>query len=76
MNGVNERQAIIIKLIYDEPDLLLTVREIETRMGISNQTARTDLDHLEALGLLDAMEMNKKTKFFCCLSLLKISCVS
>ncbi|QIL40560.1 DeoR family transcriptional regulator [Pedobacter sp. HDW13] len=44
--------------------MLLTVREIETRMGISNQTARTDLDHLEALGLLDAMEMNKKTKFF------------
>ncbi|RZJ77286.1 MAG: Fic family protein, partial [Flavobacterium sp.] len=45
--GINERQAIIIKWLYEEPNLLFSVKEIETRLTISNQTARTDLDGLK-----------------------------
>lgn len=65
IRGINERQALIIKWLYDEPDLLFGVKEIETRFSISNQTARTDLLGLEKKGYLEGIDINKKTKGFC-----------
>ncbi|MBL0913400.1 MAG: Fic family protein [Bacteroidia bacterium] len=62
IRGVNERQALIIKWLYDEPDLLFSVKEIETRFMVSNQTARTDLSGLVKMGYLQEMDLNKKTK--------------
>lgn len=64
IQGVNERQALIIKWLYEEPDLLFSVKEIETRFGISNQTARTDLQGLAVMGYLQEVDLNKKTKGF------------
>ena len=65
IKGINERQALILKWIYDEPGILLTVKEIENRFNISNQTARTDLYDLKDKKYLDIIELNKKTKAFC-----------
>ncbi|MBW8333017.1 MAG: DeoR family transcriptional regulator [Prolixibacteraceae bacterium] len=65
IKGINERQALIIKWLYEEPDILFSVKEIENRFNISNQTARTDLTELENKGYLDAVDLNKKTKGFC-----------
>jgi Fic family protein len=65
IKGINERQALIIKWLYEEPELLLSVKEVETRFAISNQTARTDLVNLADLGYLELIEINKKTKVFC-----------
>lgn len=65
IGGVNERQATIIKWIFDDPDILLTVKEIEMRLGVSNQTARNDLMGLVNQGYLDTLDLNKKTKAFC-----------
>jgi Fic family protein len=65
IKGVNERQASILKWIYEEPDILLTVKEIENRFSVSNQTARTDLYELKVKGYLDLIDLNKKTKAFC-----------
>ena len=65
IKGVNERQALILKWIYEEPDILLTVKEIENRFSVSNQTARTDLYELKDKGYLDLIDLNKKTKAFC-----------
>jgi len=65
IKGVNERQASILKWIYEEPDILLTVKEIENRFSVSNQTARTDLYELKDKGYLDLIDLNKKTKAFC-----------
>lgn len=62
--GVNERQAMIIKWLLEEPDLLFSVKEIETRMSVSNQTARTDLENLVKKGFLQIIDINKKTKAF------------
>ena len=62
LKGVNERQAIIIKWFYEEPSLILTVKEIETRLAVSNQTARTDLQGLTDGGFLELVEINKKTQ--------------
>jgi Fic family protein len=65
IKNINERQALILKWIYEEPDILLTVKEIENRFNISNQTARTDLYELKKKGYLDLIDLNKKTKAFC-----------
>lgn len=65
IKGINERQALMIKWIYEEPDLLFSVKEIETRFNVSNQTARTDLVGLEQKGYLEEIDLNKKTKGFC-----------
>lgn len=65
IKGINERQALIIKWLYEEPDLLFSVKEIENRFNISNQTARTDLTELQNKGYLEGIDLNKKTKGFC-----------
>lgn len=64
LEGVNERQALILKWLYEEPSLLLTVREVETRLAIANQTARTDLQDLVHKQFLEIISMNKKTQAF------------
>jgi len=64
IQGVNDRQALIIKWLYEEPELLFSVKEIETRFNISNQTARTDLLGLVKMGYLKEVDINKKTKGF------------
>ncbi len=64
MDGINERQALILKWYYEESSLLLTVKEIETRLAISNQTARSDLQGLGQMGFLIPVKMNLKTQAF------------
>jgi len=65
IKGINPRQALIIKWFFEEPDLMLSVKEIETRLSISNQTARTDLQYLVNRGYLEAIDLNNKAKGFC-----------
>ena len=65
IKGVNERQAIIIKWLYEEPDLIFSVKEIENRLLVSNQTARADLENLVGLGFMEIIDLNNKTKGFC-----------
>lgn len=65
INGINERQALILKWFYEESDLLLSVKEVETRFAISNQTSRNDLENLIKLGYLELIELIKKTRGLC-----------
>ncbi|MBH2004645.1 MAG: Fic family protein [Sphingobacteriia bacterium] len=64
LENVNERQALILKWFYEEPSLLLTVKEVETRFAVSNQTARTDLLSLVELKYIDMIQLNKKAVAF------------
>lgn len=65
INGINARQATIIQWVFDDADILLTVKEVETRLGIANQTSRNDLMGLVETGYLDILDVDKKTKAFC-----------
>lgn len=62
--NVNERQAQILKLINDDPDRVLSVKEMENRFLVSNYTARADLNGLMKLGFLTAIKVNKKKQNF------------
>jgi len=62
IEGVNDRMAQIIKIIYDDGDRILTSKEVENKFNISNFTARTDLKTLVDLGFLEEVQVNLKKK--------------
>jgi Fic family protein len=61
---VNERMAQILKIVNDDSDRILHVKEIENRFNISSFTARSDLKTLVDLGFLDVIQVNKKKQNF------------
>jgi len=61
LDGINERQAIILQKIEDDSNRFFTVKEIENTFGITNQTARTDIEELVEKGFLKKIAVNKKT---------------
>lgn len=61
---VNERQAEIIKQVINEPEIILSINEVQGKFGTSYQTARTDLLELESLGYLNSKSIGKKSIFF------------
>lgn len=65
IKGINSRQALIIQWLFEEPNLMFSVKEIENRLTVSNQTARTDLTELVDRGYLEIIDLNNKTKGFC-----------
>ena len=64
ISGINERQAEILKMFYDQANLIVTVKEIENRFVVSNQTARADLLLLVDKGFLEIIQANKKKQIF------------
>lgn len=64
IQNINERQAQIIKLMYDEPDRVLNSKEIENRFQVSNFKARSDLKGLEKSGFLTIIQVNKIKQSF------------
>ncbi|PIE51064.1 MAG: cell filamentation protein Fic [Flavobacteriales bacterium] len=61
---INERTAQILKLLYDDSDRVLSIKDIENRFQISNYTARMDLKKLVELGFLEKIQVNKKRYSF------------
>jgi Fic family protein len=49
----NDRQIVLIREIFEDAKQLFTVKEVETRFGVSNQTARNDLSQLVDRGVLE-----------------------
>ncbi|MCL9768858.1 Fic family protein [Flavobacterium sp. HXWNR69] len=64
ISGVNERMAQILKILNDDSDRVLNIKEMETRFNVSNFTARTDLKALVDLGFLEIIHVNKKKQNF------------
>ncbi|GGK22764.1 transposase [Yeosuana aromativorans] len=60
LEGINERQAIILQKIEDDSNRFFTVKEIENTFSITNQTARTDIEELVERGFLKKIAINKK----------------
>lgn len=62
--SVNERMAQILKIINDDSDRILNIKEIENRFNVSDFTARADLKGLVDLGFLEIVQVNKKKQNF------------
>ncbi|MDE1205605.1 Fic family protein [Tenacibaculum larymnensis] len=61
LGDINERQAEILYKIEKKPNTFFTVKEIENSYGVTNQTARTDLEELVFKGFLKKIAINKKS---------------
>ncbi len=61
VDGINYKQTQILEWYIHEPTLLLTIKEVETRLGISNASARIDLKQLVEKGYLEVRNINKRT---------------
>lgn len=59
IQGINERQAELIQMYINKPDLMLTAKEVQGQFLISAATAKSDLDGLLAQGIISAIELNK-----------------
>ena len=59
LGDLNKRQLDIVRELITDPDGLWTIREVQHRYGVVYDTARTDLQHLETLGLLDKRREGK-----------------
>lgn len=62
--NVNDRMAQILKILHDDSERILNIKEIESRFDISNFTARSDLKNLVDLGFLEIIQVNKKKQNF------------
>ncbi len=62
--NLNERQVEVVKSIIDEPDIILSINEIQSTFGVAYQTARTDLLELETTGYIYSKLSGKKLLFF------------
>lgn len=62
--NVNDRQAQLLKIVYDQPEVVFSIKEVENRFLVSNYTARTDLKGLVELGFLDMIPVNKVKQNF------------
>lgn len=59
IGNINDRQADILSLIRDNPNTILTVKEVSNRQGVSHPTAKRDLDDLVDQRLLSRIAVNK-----------------
>jgi len=64
IKGINQRQAQLIQIIQEKPDVYFTVKEVENRFSVGNQTARTDLYGLVEMGYLSEIHLNKRKLAF------------
>lgn len=60
----NDRQIVILQEIMQNLDSFFSVKQIQNKFGISNQTARNDLQGLVNKGLIEFRKSGIKKQFF------------
>jgi len=60
--NINQRQALILQYFAEDPDLVLTVKEVQSRFSVASMTARKDLSELVQHGYLQEIAINKVTR--------------
>jgi Fic family protein len=61
---INERQAEIIRMLYDEDDELLSVRELISAFSVADQTIRNDLKALMEKEIVKEIPLNNKMRVY------------
>ena len=60
--NINQRQAIVLQRLKDEPDTIFTVKDVQELFSVSSMTARKDLTDLVQQGYLTEIAINKVTR--------------
>lgn len=64
IDGINARQMRILRLLDEAPSSILLPQEVASRFGVSERTARNDLQTLTDIGKLKKVAINKKQTGF------------
>ena len=62
VDNINERQALIIQYFIDNPNTVVTVKEMQDRFAVATMTARQDLTNLTQKGYLSEIALNRIKK--------------
>lgn len=60
--NINQRQAMILQRFKEEPETIMTVKDMQEQFSISSMTARKDLSDLVLQGYLTEIALNKVTR--------------
>lgn len=60
--NINQRQALILQRLKEEPDTIFTVKDVQEQFSISSMTARKDLSDLVKQHYLSEIALNKVTR--------------
>jgi len=61
--NLNDRQIVIVQEIIQDSTVYFTVKQVENKFGVSNQTARNDLNGLVAEGIFVERRVGKKSQY-------------
>ena len=60
--NINQRQALVLQRLTEEPDAIFTVKDVQELFSVSSMTARKDLSDLVQQGYLEEIAINKVTR--------------
>ena len=60
--NINYRQAMILQRLKEEPNTIMTVKDVQEQFSVSSMTARKDLTDLVQQGYLTEIAINKVTR--------------
>jgi Fic family protein len=60
--GINQRQSAVLAQLLRDPDDIMTVTAVQRKFGVSEPTARTDLEKLVEGGWLTTLALNGKKR--------------
>ena len=60
--NINQRQALVLQRLKEEPDTIFTVKDLQDQFSVSSMTARKDLSDLVQQGYLTEIALNKVTR--------------
>lgn len=60
--NVNQRQALVLQRLTEEPDTIMTVKDVQELFSVSSMTARKDLTDLVQQGYMKEIAINKVTR--------------
>lgn len=60
--NINQRQALILQRLKEEPDTIFTVKDVQEQFSVSSMTARKDLSDLVQQGYMTEIALNKVTR--------------
>ena len=60
--NINQRQALVLQWLTEEPDIIYTVKDLQEQFSVSSMTARKDLSELVRQGYLEEIAINKVSR--------------
>ena len=60
--NINQRQAMVLQRLSEEPDTIFTVKDLQEQFSVSSMTARKDLSELVQQGYMEEVAINKVTR--------------